>query len=53
MPITAQIAFSFAFWLIAGGAFHYGIGQIGDGSKRPSFIALAVLIGLVPFLWID
>lgn len=53
MPITAQIAFAFAFYIIAGSSFHYGIGHIGDGHKRPAFIAVAVLIGLLPFMWID
>lgn len=51
-PLSAQIAFTFALWLLAGGAFHYGRGDIGDGRFRPLFIIFAGLIGLIPLIWI-
>lgn len=51
-PLSAQIALTFALWLTAGGAFHYGRGDIGDGRFRPVFIIFAGLIGLIPLIWI-
>lgn len=49
-PLSAQIAFSFALWILAGGALHHGLGDIGDGRRRIWPISLAVLVGLIPFL---
>jgi hypothetical protein len=48
-PLGAKVTFSSAFWIMAGGALHYGTGELAiDGRRRLIFIILAIAIGLIP-----
>lgn len=50
-PLSAKIAFSFAFWILAGGVFHCANGDIGSGRKRPILYPIAALVAWIP-IWL-
>lgn len=52
-PLGAKVAIVAGLWIYAWGSILYGLGQIGDGRRRFTYILVGIAIGLVTIrIWI-